>query len=117
MRDAESDGVIEEIASWGWIHWLGVFLSLGIAGINIYIWYASGMTPFLVVGGSFLFGVALFVTRAWHPVLYLLGVLHVGILGVIWFLDGRPFPLFGIANGILSVGIAVVALYLFFEEG
>lgn len=77
----------------------------------------GGFDPLVVVGLSFLFGVLLFVSHFWSPVLYLLGILHIGILGVLWFLGGRQFPVFGAVTGILSIGLGAIALYLFFDEG
>jgi hypothetical protein len=117
MTTAESDGTAIDASSWSWIHWTGVILSLGIAGINLFIGYTEGLTPFFAVGGSFLLGVGLYVSRLWRPILYLVGILHVAILAVLWVLDGMQFLLFGVASGVLSVGLAVIAAYLFFREG
>lgn len=117
MTTAESDETATDVSSWSWIHWTGVFLSLGIAGINLFIGYTEGLTPFFAVGGSFLLGVGLYVSRLWRPILYLVGILHVTILAVLWVLDGMQFLLFGVASGILSAGLAVIAAYLFFREG
>ena len=116
MADAISDEVITDVSSLSWIHWLGVLLSLGIATINIFIGYTEGQLPFFVIGSSFLLGVVLFVSRFWRPIQYLLGVLHVGILAVLWILDGMQFFEFGVITGGLSVGLAAIALHLFFEE-
>lgn len=117
MSTTDTRGVPSDLDSWSWIHWLGIVLSLGIAAINVFVGYTEGRTPFFVVGASFLLGVVLFVSRLWSPVLYLLGVLHVGILGIFWVLSGLQFRTLGVINGILSVGVALIALYLFFQEG
>lgn len=106
-----------DVSAWSWMHWAGVLLSLCIAGINGYIGYTTGELPFLAIGGSFLLGVILFVSRYWSSVFYLLGVLHVTVLAVIWILDGMQFLPIGIVNGLLSILLAGIALYLFFEEG
>jgi len=115
MTTSESDGLVADVSSWSWIHWTGVFLSLGIAGINLFIGYTERLIPFLAVGGSFLLGVGLYLSRFWRPILYLVGILHVAILAVLWVLDGMQFLLFGVATGILSAGLAVIAAYLFFR--
>jgi len=117
MTTVESNGVIADLSSWTWLHWTGVLLSLGIAGINLFIGYTEGQPQFFAIGGSFLLGVGLYLSRLWKPILYLLGILHVAVLAVLWILDGMRFLLFGVATGVLSVGLAVIAAYLFFEEG
>ncbi|MDG5819766.1 hypothetical protein [Natronococcus sp. A-GB7] len=116
MHDTEFNGVMADVSSWNWLHWTGLLLSVCVAAINIYIGYTESQSPFFVIGASFLLGVVLFMTRFWNPILYLLGVLHIVALGIIWFLDGMRFLAFGIATGILSTGLTVIALYLFFEE-
>jgi len=47
---------------------------------------------------------------------YLVGVVHVIALGVVWVLGGRAFLVLGAVNGIFSVGLLAVALWLFFAE-
>jgi hypothetical protein len=117
MATVDVDGVLTDVSSWSWIHWTGVFLSLGIAGINFYVGSVTGQIAFFAVGGSFLLGVGLYVSRFWNPILYLIGILHVAILGYLWVLDGMPFLLLGAVVGSLSAILAVIAAYLFFVEG
>ncbi len=107
----------DELESWGAYYWVGVLCSVGIVAINFGVGIRTGQPQFLLIGGSFLLGVGLFFTRYWSPVLYLLGVLHVGVLGVMWLLAGMPFLLLGLLNGALSLGLATIALVLFFKEG
>jgi len=107
----------DELGSWGPYYWVGVLCSVGIVAINLGVGVHTGQPQFLLIGGSFLLGVVLFFTRFWSPILYLLGVLHVGVLGVVWLLAGTPFLLVGLLNGALSIGLASVALVLFFKEG
>lgn len=107
---------IDEVSRWGWRYWVGVLLSVGIAAVNLYVGYTASEPPILAVGISFLVGVGLFFTTLWRPVLYLLGVLHVTVLGVIWVLSGLQFLTIGLVNGALSLSLAVIALSLFFEE-
>ncbi len=116
MRDTESSGVMADVSSWNWLHWTGLLLSICIAAINLYIGQIESQSTFFVIGVSFLLGGVLFLTRFWDPILYLLGVLHIGALGVIWVLGGMRFLAFGIVTGILSAGLAAIALYLFAEE-
>lgn len=116
MATAEPDGLIADVSSWSWIHWTGVFLSLGVAAINGYVGYTAGEPQFLAIAGSFLLGVGLYVSQFWRPILYVVGVLHVAILAVLWLLDGMRLLLFGVASGVLSAGLAAIALYLFFEH-
>ncbi|ACM57282.1 hypothetical protein Hlac_1697 [Halorubrum lacusprofundi ATCC 49239] len=107
---------VDEVGSWGALYWLGLLCSVGIAGINLYVWTLTGMPHFLAVAGSFVFGVGLFFTRFWSPAVYLVGVVHVIALGVVWVLGGRAFLVLGAVNGIFSVGLLAVALWLFFAE-
>ena len=106
----------DETSTWGWRYWIGVLLSIGIAAVNLYAGYTASEPPILAVGISFLFGVVLFFTRLWRPVLYLLGVLHVAVLGVIWVLSGLQFLAIGLVNGVLSLSLGAIALWLFIEE-
>ena len=106
----------DETSTWGWRYWIGVLLSIGIAAVNLYVGYTASEPPILAVGISFLFGVVLFFTRLWRPVLYLLGVLHVAVLGVIWVLSGLQFLAIGLVNGVLSLSLGAIALWLFIEE-
>jgi len=107
----------EELGSWGPYYWVGVLCSVGIMAINLGVGVHTGQSQFLLIGGSFLLGVVLFFTRFWNPILYIVGILHVGVLGIIWLLAGTPFLLLGLLNGALSIGLASVALVLFFKEG
>lgn len=116
MASSGPDGILADVRSWTWLHWTGVVLSIGLAAVNIFVGYAFNQFPLIVVGCSFLAGVGLFFTRFWQPILYLLGVLHVMILGVLWLLSGMPFFEWGVVTGVLSVGLAGIALYLFFTE-
>lgn len=116
MHSTSSVLRLDEIDGWPWPYWLGILLSVAIAAVNLYVGYVSSGLPFVVVGCSFLLGVGLFFTRFWSPVFYLLGVLHVTVLGVIWILSGMQYFTEGIVNGVLSLGLAAVALYMFFRE-
>ncbi|WP_418286146.1 hypothetical protein [Halorubrum sp. DTA46] len=107
---------LDEVGSWGAFYWLGLVCSVGIVGVNLYVWTLTGMPQFLAVAGSFAFGVGLFFTRFWSPALYLLGVVHVIALGVVWLLGGRAYLVLGAVNGVFSIGLLSVALSLFFVE-
>lgn len=116
MSNGAADGVLADVEAWRPLYWFGVVLSLGIAAVNLYVGYTYTEQVFFVIGASFLFGVGLFFTQFWHPVLYLLGVLHVGALGVIWILSGLPYFRLGAINGVMSVVLGLIALYLFLVE-
>jgi len=116
MKHIRLDGVVADVSSWSRIHWVAVLLFVGNGVINIYLGYVEGQTPLLVIGGSFLLGVALFASRFWDPVLYLFVVLHVGVLAVVWILDRMPFFAFGVVTGCFSVGLAAISMYLLVEE-
>lgn len=116
MSSSSSVLRFDGIDGWSWPYWLGVSLSIGIAAVNVFVGYVASEVPLFVVGCSFLLGVGLFFTRFWSPVFYLLGVLHVAVLGVIWILSGLQYFTAGLVNGLFSLGLAAIALYLFFEE-
>ncbi|GAB7090751.1 hypothetical protein JCM18237_10220 [Halorubrum luteum] len=116
MGSARTVFRIDETSTWGWRYWIGVLLSIGIAAVNLYVGYTASEPPILAVGVSFLVGVVLFFTRLWRPVLYLVGVLHVTVLGVIWVLSGLQFLAIGLVNGVLSLSLGAIALWLFIEE-
>ena len=118
MTDTDSAPLfrVDEVGSWGALYWLGLLCSVGIAGTNLYVWTLTGMPQFLAVAGSFVFGVGLFFTRFWSPALYLVGAAHVIALGVVWVLDGRAYLLIGTVNGVFSLGLLAIALWLFFAE-
>ena len=116
MSTNQSDGFLADLGEWTTLHWVGVALSVVIAGVNIGVGLAAEQTPLLIVGGSFLFGVFLFSTRFWEPVLYLVGVVHVGGLGVLWVLAGVPHLLWGVVSGVCCLALAAIALTLFINE-
>lgn len=116
MRTPDSITLPARLRSWSFLHWTGVFLSAAIAGMNLYVGYMRADPAFVLISLSFLFGIVLFASRFWQPVLYLLGVLHVGVLGVLWTLEGFQHLELGVLTGVLSAGLAVIAFYLFFEE-
>ncbi len=113
-----TDGLfrLDEVGSWDVRHWVGLCCSAGIVGINLIVWTETTAPQFLVIAGSFLFGIGLFLTRFWNPVLYLVGLGHVVALGVIWILDGGAFRVLGVVNGALSLALVVVAVSLFIAE-
>lgn len=116
MSTRASAPVLADVDSWDWRHWTGIVLSIGIAAVNLYVGYTYTEEVFFTIGASFLTGVVLFCSRFWRPVLYLLGLLHVGALGVTWILSGMRYFEWGLINGVLSVGLGLIALSLFLEE-
>lgn len=113
MATTHKSGLLADFGAWSWLHWLGVALSLAIAGINAWVGYTQQQPPLLLVAGSFLLGVVLFGTQFWRPVLYLLGLVHIGVLFILWVLGGMQFRPLGLAVGALSLGLAAIATYLF----
>ncbi|GAB6877746.1 hypothetical protein JCM17823_00200 [Halorubrum gandharaense] len=100
MSTNQPDGFLADFGEWTALHWVGVGLT-------------AEETPLLIIGGSFLFGVFLFSTRFWEPVLYLVGVVHVGGLGVLWVFAGVPHLLWGVVTGVCCLALAAIALTLF----
>jgi len=98
------------------LDWLVVTLGLALAGIHLYLGVTEGQSPFVVVGIGFLVGLAVFPTRVFRPVLYLVGVAYAFALGVVWALDGMAYPTFGLATGAISVAFVAVVVYRFLDE-
>lgn len=99
------------------LDWLAVALGVLLAGIHIYLGVTNDESPFVVVGVGFLLGVALFLTKYWRPILYLLGVVYALILGFIWILNGMEYRMVGIVTGTISTTFLVLISYLFVREG
>ena len=118
MKGSETDRLLrtDAVGSWGLRYWTGLGCSVGIVAVNLVVWAETGMPQFLAIAGSFLFGIGLFLTRFWNPVLYLVGIAHVLALGVVWVLGGQDFLRLGTVNGVLGLSLAAVALSLFVEE-
>jgi hypothetical protein len=105
--------LLADFGAWRWPHWVGVALALALAGLNAWLGVTTRQPPLLFVAGSFLLAVALFATRFWRPVLYLLGVVHLGVLFVLWLLAGLQFRRLGLLVGACSLALATLATYLF----
>ncbi|WP_115862890.1 hypothetical protein [Halorussus litoreus] len=95
---------------------LVVALAVSLAGIHLYLGVTEARPPFVVAGIGFLVGVAVFPTRLFRPVLYLVGVAYAFVLGVVWALDGMTYPTFGVATGAISVAFVAVVVYRFLDE-
>lgn len=107
---------LDDVGTWGPRYWIGLVCSIGIATVHLYVWSITGMPQFLAIGGSFAFGVCLFFTRFWEPVLYLVGIVHLIALAVVWVLGGTEYRLLGIANGVFSLVLFGIAVSLFVSE-
>lgn len=116
MNAPAADGLIADVSTWSWRQVVGLTLSIAIAAINLFVGYVADNLAILAVGCSFLLGVVIFCTRFWDPVLYLVGVLHVAILGVLWFLSGMEYFTWGIITGVFSLALAAIALSLFIDD-
>jgi len=106
---------VDEVGSWGALYWLGLLCSVGIAGINLYVWTLTGMPHFLAVAGSFVFGVGLFspgsgVRRCTSS------ASSTSSRSASSGSSADAFLVLGAVNGIFSVGLLAVALWLFFAE-
>lgn len=95
---------------------VAVGLALLLAAIDVSLGMVTGDPVFALVGASYGFGVALYYSSLWRPVCYLLAVLHTGILGVLWVLDGMPHRTVGVVVGVVATAFALTALYLFVTE-
>lgn len=99
------------------LDWVAVALGVVLAAIHIYLGITTDRSPFVVVGGGFLLGVAFFLTRYWRPVLYVLGIVYALVLGFIWILNGMEYQTIGLVTGAISTAFLVLISYLFVREG
>lgn len=116
MADRSRSGGLVRPEFGNWLDLLVVALAVSLAGIHLYLGVTEGQSPFVVVGIGFLVGLAVFPTRAFRPVLYLVGVAYAFALGVVWALDGMAYPTFGLATGAISVAFVAVVVYRFLDE-
>lgn len=86
------------------------------SSINAGMWVLTTESPFLIVSVSYFFGIGLFATRYWEPVLYLLAAVHAGVLGVLWALSGFRYTTAGIVTVTVSIAFLIVVLFLFVAE-
>jgi hypothetical protein len=99
------------------LDWPAVSLGVILAGIHIYLGVTNDESPFVVGGIGVLLDVALFLTKYWRPILYVLGVVYALILGFIWILNGMEYRMSGIVTGVVSTIFLVLISYLFVREG
>ncbi|WMT06193.1 hypothetical protein NP511_12445 [Natrinema thermotolerans] len=104
------------------VTWGFLLSCLGLAAIHLYLaTLAPSVSPddarqFLLIGAALLVGPAVYVTRYWHPVLYLLGAALAVYLGVLWLLSGTPYPLVGVLTGLVATAFVLLSLLLFVRE-
>lgn len=96
--------------------WTAAALAAALVCVNGYVAALTGEPVFAAVALTFVLGLALYFTRYWRPVLYLVAAVHVGALGVVWVLGGFRFPVLGTVTGALSLSFFAVVLVLFYRE-
>jgi hypothetical protein len=99
------------------VRWLAVALALLIGIVNVGLSAVTGAAVYGLVGASYGFGVALYFSPYWRPILFLVAAFHSSVLGVLWLLAGTPYPTFGIVVGALSVPFVIAVVYLFATVG
>lgn len=93
--------------------------AVALAGVHLYLGAVAPFVAdaramqFLVVGVVLLVGPALYFTRYWRPVLYLLGATLALSLGVIWALGGMAYLGVGLLAGVAATAVLLLGVYLF----
>ncbi|USZ68274.1 hypothetical protein NGM10_00690 [Halorussus salilacus] len=105
--------VVADVRAWSGLQWAAVALLGSLAGIHVYLGFVAAHSPFFVAAGGFATLVAVFFTRFWAAILYVVGVGFVLALGVVWVLTGAQFLELGLFTGVLSLAFCAVGLYLF----
>jgi hypothetical protein len=102
----------------------GLFLGLTFAlvGIHLYLGLLAPLagtptTQFVLIGGALLLLLALYPTRYWRSVLYLVVSGLAAVLGVLWLLGGMALPTFGLFAGVVGVVLIPLGAYLFVRAG
>lgn len=98
------------------VHWLLVALAVLTAGVHVVMGVLTDRTQFVILGVLFLAGLAVFFTRYFRPVLYLLGAIYVAALTAVWVLAGTPFFVVGFLDALVQVALFGLFLYLFVVE-
>ncbi|WP_254841074.1 hypothetical protein [Natronomonas marina] len=98
------------------LHWLMILLSVTTGAIHVYIGLTDGPVVFVVLGVILFGGLAVFFTALFEPVLYLVGVVFVGVLFVVWILEGAAIDGVRAFDKLVQVVLAVVFFLLLFRE-
>lgn len=98
------------------LHWLMILLAVTTGSIHVYVGLTDGALEFVVLGGILFGGLVVFFTDLFEPVLYLVGVLFVGVLLVVWVLGGAAIDGLGGLDKLVQVALMVVFVVLLFRE-
>lgn len=104
------------------LHYAVVLLAFVLAVLHFYLGLvveAAGPDAsirFFVIGAVFLAGVGVYLTAYFRPVLYLLGSLYAGFLGVLWLLGGMEYFRLGAITGVAGASFVLLTVYLFVRE-
>lgn len=89
-----------------------VVLAVVSALIHFALAAITGASVFALLAIGLLVGFVIFLTELWSPVLYLVGAVYVGVMTVIWLLEGMPEPLLGGVDKAIQAVLFVLFLYL-----
>lgn len=106
----------------GLLHEATIALAFALAAIHFFIGFfvetpgSPTSIQFVLVGVVFLAGVGVHFTPYFRPVLYLLGSLFAGLLGVFWLLGGLQYVRLGVLTGAVGTSFILLTTYLFIRE-
>ncbi|WP_137285636.1 hypothetical protein [Halorussus salinisoli] len=108
-----------EVERNGLLHDATIYLAFALAAIHFLIGLfverpgSPTSIQFLLVGAVFLAGVGVHFTPYFRPILYLLGSLFAGFLGVLWLLGGMQYVGLGVLTGVVGGSFILLTTYLF----
>lgn len=93
-----------------------VGLMLAVSTIHLALATSTDQLRFAVLALGLLVCFVVYFTGLWRPVYYLGGAVHVGLMGVVWFVSGMPLTMVGYVDTVLKVVLVATFVYLLFDE-
>jgi hypothetical protein len=93
-----------------------IALSLISSGTHLALATTTGNHIFAVLALGLLAGFVVFFTSLWSPVLYLVGAIYIGVMTIVWILDGMPILYLGLVDKAAQAGLFALFVYLLFED-
>lgn len=98
------------------LHWVAAALA-GVTGVvHLYLYWAQEFLPFLLAGLGFFGAVALLAAGVNRRLLYVVGVPFTASQIAVWFVQGMPEFVLGVADKSVQVALIVALVSLFVAE-
>lgn len=97
-------------------HWTAVALASATGLVHVYLYVAQGYLPFLLAGVAFFTAVAFLLAGLNRRVLYAIGAPFTASQIAIWYVQGMPEFLLGVADKAVQAALLALLVYLFVTE-